>query len=133
MAAARAETYCSAATALPCRWNDLGPVTRGVGDGAESSFEGFRGNTLNRNVGVFPGLTLSSCCQNPLRPSPLPGDGIADDVPVGVEHVGVHTLRHSAVVGWLEQGVHIKAVADLLEHSSISAPAVDRDPTKGRV
>jgi integrase len=29
----------------------------------------------------------------------------------GVEGVGVHTLRHSAAVGWLESGVHIKAVA----------------------
>ena len=38
----------------------------------------------------------------------------------GLEHVGVHTLRHSAAVGWLEQGVHIKAVADLVGHSSIA-------------
>jgi len=38
----------------------------------------------------------------------------------GVEGVGVHTLRHSAAVAWLEAGVHIKAVADLLGHSSIS-------------
>jgi integrase len=38
----------------------------------------------------------------------------------GVDNVGVHTLRHSAAVGWLESGVHIKAVADLLGHSSIS-------------
>ncbi len=38
----------------------------------------------------------------------------------GVEDVGVHTLRHSAAVAWLESGVHIKAVADLLGHSSIS-------------
>ncbi len=37
-----------------------------------------------------------------------------------VDGVGVHTLRHSAAVGWLESGVHIKAVADLLGHSSIS-------------
>ena len=37
----------------------------------------------------------------------------------GMESVGVHTLRHSAAVGWLEAGVHIKAVADLLGHSSI--------------
>ena len=29
----------------------------------------------------------------------------------GVDGVGVHTLRHSAAVGWLEAGVHIKAVA----------------------
>jgi integrase len=38
----------------------------------------------------------------------------------GVEDVGVHTLRHSAAVAWLESGVHIKAVADLLGHSSIA-------------
>lgn len=37
-----------------------------------------------------------------------------------MEGVGVHTLRHSAAVGWLEAGVHIKAVADLLGHSSVS-------------
>jgi integrase len=37
----------------------------------------------------------------------------------GVEAIGVHTLRHSAAVAWLESGVHIKAVADLLGHSSI--------------
>ncbi len=38
----------------------------------------------------------------------------------GIADVGVHTLRHSAAVAWLEAGVHIKAVADLLGHSSIS-------------
>jgi integrase len=38
----------------------------------------------------------------------------------GIENVGVHTLRHSAAMAWLEAGVHIKAVADLLGHSSIS-------------
>lgn len=38
----------------------------------------------------------------------------------GIEDVGVHTLRHSAAVAWLEAGVHIKAVADLLGHSSIA-------------
>jgi integrase len=38
----------------------------------------------------------------------------------GVAGVGVHTLRHSAAVDWLEARVHIKAVADLLGHSSIA-------------
>lgn len=38
----------------------------------------------------------------------------------GVEGVGIHTLRHSAAVAWLEAGVHIKAVSDLLGHSSIA-------------
>ena len=37
----------------------------------------------------------------------------------GMSGIGVHTLRHSAAVAWLEAGVHIKAVADLLGHSSI--------------
>jgi integrase len=38
----------------------------------------------------------------------------------GVKSVVVHTLRHSAASAWLEAGVHIKAVADLLGHSSIA-------------
>ena len=38
----------------------------------------------------------------------------------GIADVGVHTMRHSAATAWLESGVHIKAVADLLGHSSIS-------------
>jgi integrase len=38
----------------------------------------------------------------------------------GVAGVGVHTLRHSPAVAWLEAGVHIEAVADLLGHSSTS-------------
>jgi hypothetical protein len=36
----------------------------------------------------------------------------------GVKDGGVHTLRHSAAVAWLEAGVHIKAVADLLGHAA---------------
>lgn len=34
--------------------------------------------------------------------------------------VGVHTLRHSAATAWLEAGVHIKQVSDLLGHSSVA-------------
>ncbi|SLH43665.1 phage integrase family protein [Mycobacteroides abscessus subsp. massiliense] len=37
-----------------------------------------------------------------------------------ISDVGAHTLRHSAATAWLESGVHIKAVADLLGHGSIS-------------
>jgi site-specific recombinase XerD len=36
-----------------------------------------------------------------------------------IKGVGVHTLR-CAAVAWLEAGVHIKAVADLLGPSSIA-------------
>jgi integrase len=38
----------------------------------------------------------------------------------GIEDVGAHATRHSAAVGWLELGVHIEAVADLLGHSSVA-------------
>jgi len=38
----------------------------------------------------------------------------------GIEKVGAHTMRHSAAVAWRESGVHIKAAADLVGHSSIS-------------
>ena len=34
--------------------------------------------------------------------------------------IGVHSLRHSAATAWLESGTHIKAVADLLGHSSVA-------------
>ena len=47
-----------------------------------------------------------------------------------VDGVGVHTLRHSAAVAWLESGVHIKAVADLLDRGDRSSiqvrPVADR-------
>jgi integrase len=38
----------------------------------------------------------------------------------GITDIGIHTLRHSAAVAWLESRVHIRAVADLLGHSSIA-------------
>ena len=47
----------------------------------------------------------------------------------GAQGVGVHTLRHSAAVSWLEAGVHIKAVADMLGHSSISITGDTSDGT----
>jgi integrase len=39
---------------------------------------------------------------------------------VKVDGVGVHTLRHSAATARLNSGYHIREVADLLGHSSIS-------------
>lgn len=38
----------------------------------------------------------------------------------GLRDVGVHSLRHSAATAMLEAGVNIKAVSDLLGHSSVS-------------
>ena len=57
-----------------------------------------------------PQSTRATCC----------GSSRGAAKAAGVEGVGVHTLRHSAAVAWLEAGVHIKAVADLLGHSSIA-------------
>ena len=37
--------------------------------------------------------------------------------------VAVHTLRHSAATTWLENGVHLKAVPELLGHASIAITA----------
>ena len=37
--------------------------------------------------------------------------------------VAVHTLRHSAATTWLENGVHLKAVSELLGHASIAITA----------
>jgi integrase len=39
---------------------------------------------------------------------------------IGLDCVGAHTLRHSAATAWLEAGVHIKQVSDLLGHSSVA-------------
>ena len=38
----------------------------------------------------------------------------------GIDRVGVYTLRHSVAIDWIETGTNIRAVADLLGHSSIS-------------
>jgi integrase len=39
---------------------------------------------------------------------------------MGLDGIGAHTLRHSAATAWLEAGVHIKQVSDLLGHSSVA-------------
>ena len=38
----------------------------------------------------------------------------------GVAGAGLPTLRHCGAVDWLESGVHIRAVADFLGHSSVA-------------
>ena len=67
-----------------------------------------------------PGLLFTTELGGPVDPRNLLRVIEAAAKTAGVENVGVHTLRHSAAVDWLESGVHIKAVADLLGHSSIS-------------
>lgn len=41
----------------------------------------------------------------------------------GLDHVNVHTLRHSAATAWLEAGVNVKAVSTLLGHVDIGITA----------
>ena len=38
----------------------------------------------------------------------------------GITDANVHTLRHSAATGWIENGVSLKAVSEALGHSSIA-------------
>ena len=72
------------------------------------------------NQWVDSGLVFTNEFGGPVEPRNLLRVVEAAAKKVGVEGVGVHTLRHSAAVSWLEAGVHIKAVADLLGHSSIA-------------
>lgn len=73
-----------------------------------------------RNQWADTGLVFTTEFGTPVEPrNILRTIEIAADK-AGMENIGVHTLRHSAAVAWLESGVHIKAVADLLGHSSIS-------------
>jgi integrase len=64
------------------------------------------------------GLVFTTELGGPVDPRNLLRVIEAAATAAGVGAVGVHTLRHSAAVGWLASGVHIKAVADLLGHSS---------------
>jgi site-specific recombinase XerD len=66
------------------------------------------------------GLIFTTECGAPVDPRNLLRVVEVAAETAGIDGVGVHTLRHSVAVGWLESGVHIKAVADLLGHSSIS-------------
>lgn len=61
--------------------------------------------------------------ENPRRPGwhqPMRSESSVAAKTVGVDGIGVDTLRHSAAVAWLEAGTHIGQVADLLGHSSIA-------------
>jgi integrase len=66
------------------------------------------------------GLVFTTEWGKPLDPRLLLSAVAAAAKAAGVDGVvGVHTLRHSAATAWLDAGVHIKAVSDLLGHSSI--------------
>ena len=66
------------------------------------------------------GLVFTTETGGPIEPGAVLHAIITAAEKAGIGEVGVHTLQHSAAVAWLEAGVHIKAVADLLGHASIS-------------
>lgn len=72
------------------------------------------------NQWVDSGLVFTNQLGGPVEPRNLLRVIETAAKKVGATGVGVHTLRHSAAVSWLEAGVHIKAVADLLGHSSVA-------------
>jgi integrase len=74
----------------------------------------------SRNQWTDSGLVFTTELGGPVDPRNLLRVIEVAAKTAGVEGIGVHTLRHSAAVAWLESGVHIKAVADLLGHSSIA-------------
>jgi integrase len=53
----------------------------------------------------------------------------------GIENVGVHTLRHSAAVAWLEAGVHIKRSPTYWDTARSASPGIStatrRRPRQG--
>jgi integrase len=66
------------------------------------------------------GLVFTDELGGPVEPRRILRAAKAAAVKAGVDNINVHTLRHSAATAWLDAGVHIRAVADLLGHSSIA-------------
>jgi integrase len=66
------------------------------------------------------GLVFTTASGGPVEPRNILRTIESAAAKAGLDDIGVHTLRHSAATAWLDAGVHIKAVADLLGHSSIA-------------
>ena len=47
----------------------------------------------------------------------------ADDKHADIADICVHTFRHSAATAWLEAGINLKAVSELLGHADIRVTA----------
>ncbi len=75
---------------------------------------------LAANKWTESGLVFTTALGTPVDPRNLTRVVEVAAKRASTEGVGVHTLRHSAATAWLEAGVHIKAVGDLLGHSSVA-------------
>lgn len=72
------------------------------------------------NVWTATGYVFTTPSGQPIDPRNLFRSIVLAARKAGLEGVGLHTLRHSAATAWLDGSVNIKAVSDLLGHSSIS-------------
>lgn len=72
------------------------------------------------NVWEDHGLVFCTEAGRPVEPRNLLREIQVAAARAGVAGVSVHALRHAAATAWLETGTHIRAVADLLGHSSVS-------------
>lgn len=72
------------------------------------------------NIWTDTGFVFTTATGEPVDPRNLYRVVQVAAASAGLEHVGVHALRHTAATLMLEGGVNIKAVSALLGHSSVA-------------
>lgn len=75
------------------------------------------------NVWKDHGLVFCTVTGTPVDPRNLLREVQTAASRAGIDDVGVHSLRHAAATAWVESGTHLRAVADLLGHSSTAFTA----------
>ncbi|MCK8113963.1 tyrosine-type recombinase/integrase [Anaerosoma tenue] len=75
------------------------------------------------NIWQEGGYVFTTPCGTPFEPRNVLRALTTAAEHAGVEGATVHTLRHSAATMWLENGVNLKAVSELLGHADIRITA----------